>query len=108
MKLAPSVTLSGSTPRCSTTIFFTRSPMSLIVPTSARCNWLYRASGLRSIQDDLIVVDGGKLPSRSRVDRLTPTPTSRVARPSRGSVIILPKPWPAGRPALPTGAIKPY
>jgi hypothetical protein len=31
MKLAFSVTLSGSTPRCSTTIFFTRSPISLIV-----------------------------------------------------------------------------
>src|SRR5437588_2136930 len=37
MKLAFSVTLSGSTPRCSTTIFFTRSPISLIVPTSS-CN----------------------------------------------------------------------
>src|SRR6516164_4776879 len=31
MKLAFSVTLSGSTPRCSTTIFLTRSPISLIV-----------------------------------------------------------------------------
>src|ERR1051326_8063057 len=31
MKLALSVTFSGSTPRCSTTIFFTRSAMSLIV-----------------------------------------------------------------------------
>src|SRR5262249_48242694 len=30
MKLAFSVTFSASTPRCSTTIFFTRSPMSLI------------------------------------------------------------------------------
>jgi hypothetical protein len=30
MKLALSVTLSASTPRCSTTIFFTRSPISLI------------------------------------------------------------------------------
>src|SRR4051812_17267582 len=34
MKLAPSVTLSASTPKCSTTIFLTRSPMSLIVATS--------------------------------------------------------------------------
>jgi hypothetical protein len=30
MKLASSVTLSGSTPRCSTTIFFTRSAVSLM------------------------------------------------------------------------------
>src|SRR5262245_30539036 len=34
IKLAPSVTFSASTPRCSTTIFFTRSPMSLIALTS--------------------------------------------------------------------------
>src|SRR5262249_16284415 len=32
MKLAFSVTFSGSTPRCSTTIFFTRSGISLIAP----------------------------------------------------------------------------
>src|SRR5437868_6794793 len=31
MKLASSVTLSGSTPRCSTTIFFTRSAVSLML-----------------------------------------------------------------------------
>ena len=44
--------LVGLNAQCSTTIF---SPlaMSLIVPTSD-CNWLYRPSGLRSIQDDLI------------------------------------------------------
>src|SRR6202034_332992 len=35
MKLALSTTLSGSTPKCSTTIFFTRSPISLIAPTSS-------------------------------------------------------------------------
>src|SRR5512139_3745570 len=40
IKLAWSVTLSGSTPRCSTTIFLTRSPMSLIVPTSCFINWV--------------------------------------------------------------------
>jgi hypothetical protein len=34
-----SVTLSASTPRCSTTIFFTRSPMSLIAATSWSLNW---------------------------------------------------------------------
>src|SRR5262249_55809133 len=39
MKLAFSVTLSASTPRCSTTIFFTRSPMSLIAATSCPLNW---------------------------------------------------------------------
>ena len=34
MKLAFSVTFSASTPKCSTTIFFTRSPISLIAATS--------------------------------------------------------------------------
>src|SRR6476646_4718299 len=35
MKLALSTTFSGSTPRCSTTIFLTRSPISLIVQPRA-------------------------------------------------------------------------
>src|SRR6185312_13301022 len=35
MKLAASTTFSGSTPRCSTTIFLTRSPISLIVQPRA-------------------------------------------------------------------------
>src|SRR6476661_2355486 len=39
MKLAFSVTFSASTPKCSTTIFFTRSPMSLIAATSCPLNW---------------------------------------------------------------------
>src|SRR6202034_1140798 len=39
MKLALSTTFSGSTPRCSTTIFFTRSPMSLIVQPRACSIW---------------------------------------------------------------------
>src|SRR6476469_8507580 len=39
MKLALSVTFSASTPKCSTTIFFTRSPMSLIAATSCPLNW---------------------------------------------------------------------
>src|SRR5690606_12664871 len=37
MKLAPSVTLSASTPRCSTTIFLTRSAVSLICKPSTWC-----------------------------------------------------------------------
>src|SRR5262249_22594821 len=39
MKLAFSVTFSASTPKCSTTIFFTRSPISLIAATSCPLNW---------------------------------------------------------------------
>src|SRR5881227_3049129 len=39
MKLALSVTFSASTPKCSTTIFFTRSPISLIAATSRPSSW---------------------------------------------------------------------
>src|SRR6185312_14894047 len=57
IKLAWSVTLSGSTPRCSTTIFFTRSAISLIVQPL-----LFRLGRNRedcSRRYGLVVVDGG-------------------------------------------------
>src|SRR5690348_12363533 len=44
MKLASSVTLSGSTPRCSTTIFLTRSEVSLIVHLSLGAYHCHRPS----------------------------------------------------------------
>src|SRR6201998_3405446 len=60
MKLACSVTLSGSTPRCSTTIFFTRSAMSLIVPTSCFFDLGYDLGlGSQTWGYGLVVVDGG-------------------------------------------------
>src|SRR5262249_36302491 len=82
MKLAFSVTLSGSTPKCSTTIFFTRSPMSLIVQPLMSCNRLSRPRDLRSTRaDPSWVIAAGAL--RSRVDRLAPAPTASSFRPAK-------------------------
>src|SRR5882762_8931979 len=64
MKLALSTTLSGSTPRCSTTIFLTRSPISLIVQPRA-CSIGPDPKTIRAI----VVV---KLSSQSRIVLIWP------------------------------------
>src|SRR3954451_15967900 len=63
MKFAFSVTLSASTPRCSTTIFFTRSPISLIASPSYPCIWLDRSTP-PSHSVELVVATGGITCSR--------------------------------------------
>src|SRR5262245_14255271 len=54
MKLALSVTFSASTPKCSTTIFFTRSPISLIAATSRPSNWARSVSALEPLRYGLV------------------------------------------------------
>src|SRR5256885_9212514 len=99
MKLAFSVTFSGSTPRCSTTIFFTRSAISLIVLTSCVSSDGPIAGALASLcgtaSSWLTLAGCGPI-----VDRPCVTPVPRPVRspqPSRGSVITLLQHWPAGR-----------
>src|SRR5262245_46785942 len=93
MKLAFSVTFSASTPKCSTTIFFTRSPMSLIAATS--CPFDLRSIGQRprAIAVWACVVSGVGSSGRERTPgndwNLMPP------QPNRSSVTILQKPWPA-------------
>src|SRR6478672_2844097 len=54
MKLAFSVTFSASTPKCSTTIFFTRSPISLIAATSRPSNWARSVSAPEPLRYGLV------------------------------------------------------
>src|SRR5689334_8339861 len=62
MKLALSTTLSGSTPRCSTTIFLTRSPISLIVQPRA-CSIVPTPRNPQDIPKTIRAVVVVKLPS---------------------------------------------
>src|SRR5690348_8923248 len=65
MKLALSVTLASSTPRCSTTIFFTRSATSLITRSSTKLTRLILAvCDIRSLGDK--PEQGGTLPNIDR------------------------------------------
>src|ERR1700744_3635787 len=64
MKLALWTIFSGSTPRCSTTIFFTRSPISLIVQP--------RACSIGPDPQDVRAIVVVKLPSQSRIVLIWP------------------------------------
>src|SRR5712692_1015383 len=74
MKLAFSVTLSASTPKCSTTIFFTRSPMSLIAATS----WSFElgSTGQRPepLRYRLDWFEASEHSGRERTPEMTPAP----------------------------------
>src|SRR5664279_347166 len=83
MKLAPSTTFSGSTPRCSTTIFFTRSPMSLIVQTSCFLDLGCDPEQIATIANGLVVVDFGAANSDRGTLTCTP-PSATPAGPNFG------------------------
>ncbi len=76
MKLALSTTFSGSTPRCSTTIFLTRSPISLIVQPRA-CSIGPDPKTIRAI----VVV---KLSSQSRIVLIWPRHSRQKATANDG------------------------